>query len=107
MTSYSHESSYGPLNFDALGKNIRQLLESPTIYESIAFGDIQVELKPDHDFWKMEPVFGRNWRMEKKLRALGISPNFIHNIPDTGRPSSLMRVANKRKKQARARTGRR
>jgi hypothetical protein len=42
MTSYSHESSYGPSNFDAFGKNIRQLLESPTIYESIAFGDMQV-----------------------------------------------------------------
>jgi hypothetical protein len=101
-----YSGPYDPMDFDAFGKNIRQLLDSPTTYESLAFGDIPVKLKPDHDFWKVEIVSGRDWKMEKKLRALGISQRFLHDDIRTGRPRRVMRVANKRKRQARARTGR-
>lgn len=102
-------SPYGPLDFDAFEKN-RQAMANDlgSELEPINFGNTRVveELVQGQDFWKMEIVHGRDWKMEKKLRCIGINPSVIHWDIPTGRSRKAMRAANKRKRQARARTGR-
>lgn len=57
------------------------------------------------DFWKAMAT--RDFNAERKLKRLGISPRFLRARRYSGLPSDIMKAYNKRKKRARARTGRR
>lgn len=58
------------------------------------------------DFWIPRVVNGRDWALEKKLRAIGISPGLVLNIQRKRRTAAEAKAFNRLKKQKRARTGR-